>query len=114
MLSALTDDGPVAAVLNRLGVTTEQVRIETERILRPGASGAVSGRLPLTPRAESSLKLAAEEARMQGDSAIAPGQLLVGLALEGEGVAAHILSNLGVTVPAVRQALSAPGSDPSH
>jgi ATP-dependent Clp protease ATP-binding subunit ClpC len=60
-------------------------------------------RLSLTEGAQKALKLAADEARRDGHRQVGTGHLLLGLAREGEGLAASELLSLGVNVQRFRQ-----------
>ncbi len=62
----------------------------------------IPARAPYTPRAKRALRLAAEEAKAMQDSHGRPEPLFVGLLLEGEGVAALALKNLGVNSQTAR------------
>lgn len=53
-------------------------------------------KLNVTPRARDAIEFAKEAARNAGQEYIGGEDLLLGLAKEGEGVAAQILMNLGV------------------
>jgi len=124
-------EGIAAGVLESLGVNLEKVRAETVRVLaRLGPSagavedvtesaegtgngseqGAQPGRGPdrfdkFTDRARKVLTLAQEEATRFNHNYIGTEHLLLGLVREGEGVAAKILSNLGVELNRVRSAV---------
>jgi hypothetical protein len=94
LLALLRDRQATAArVLRDLGLAFQDVRNEVKRIIGLG-SEAPSGPIPLTPRAKKALELAR---RAAGDSPIWTEHLLLGLLDEGEGVAAHILKDRGVT-----------------
>jgi ATP-dependent Clp protease ATP-binding subunit ClpA len=62
-------------------------------------SGA--GRLAFTPRTKKVFELSRNEARSGHDS-VAPAHLLLGLLKEGEGVAAQVLSRLGIELQTAR------------
>jgi hypothetical protein len=53
-----------------------------------------------TDRARRVVALAQDEGRRLGHTTIRPGHLLLGLVIEGEGVAARALQSVGVTFPA--------------
>lgn len=66
-----------------------------------------------TDRARRTVVLAQEEARLANSGAIGPEHILAGLIHEGEGVAAKVLADLGVTLDGVRHfAASTPGPAP--
>lgn len=56
-----------------------------------------------TPRAESALAIAAEEASKCGQNQIGTLDLLLGLAQENEGLAVQALLLMGVTIEDVRK-----------
>jgi ATP-dependent Clp protease ATP-binding subunit ClpC len=58
-----------------------------------------------TERARTVLTLAQEEARRFNHNYIGTEHLLLGLVREGDGVAARVLSNMGVQLPKVRSAV---------
>ncbi|HWQ12971.1 MAG TPA: Clp protease N-terminal domain-containing protein [Roseiflexaceae bacterium] len=68
------------------------------------------GTPPLSARARRCLQMAADEARAGARSAVGTEHLLVGLLREGEGVAAQVLGEIGITLEAVRAAIAA-GTD---
>ena len=51
-----------------------------------------------TLRVKRVIELAFREARSRGDGAVGTEHLLVGLLIEGEGIAAHVLDKLGATL----------------
>ncbi|MCW2277854.1 ATP-dependent Clp protease ATP-binding subunit [Heliophilum fasciatum] len=56
-----------------------------------------------TPRAKRAVALANEESRQQGVNYVGTEHLLLGLIREGEGVAAQVLAETGVSIDAVRK-----------
>ena len=110
--------GPVAGVLESLGANLEKVRAETERVLSvSGGSGSTGGLIPtqwrrtgwkfdkFSERARMVLTLSQEEAQRLNHNYIEPEHLLLGLLLEGEGVAARVLSGLSIDLTEVRSAV---------
>lgn len=95
-------EGVAAAVLEKLGLSLETIRIEVEKLVQPGPSTQILGDIPFTPRAKKSLELAAEEARALGHNYIGTEHMLLGLIREGEGVASQVLINLGLDLNRVR------------
>jgi ATP-dependent Clp protease ATP-binding subunit ClpA len=103
-----------ADALATLGIDLDAVR---ERVERRFGAGALSGSRrcrrgrwlgaarPFTPRAKKALELSLREAVAMGDKAIGSEHVLLGLAREGDGVAARILRERGVDRAAVRDAL---------
>src|SRR5699024_6196783 len=56
-----------------------------------------------TPRAKKVVELSQDEARKLGHSYVGTEHILLGLIREGEGVAARVLNNLGVSLNKARQ-----------
>lgn len=118
LLGVLRADDPVAAnVLRGMGIDLTIVRKALERIVGRGPMPVV-GAVGLTPRASAVLALAASEAWRVGQQSVAtedaddnissrqhivgPEHMLLGLAREGEGLAAGILRTFGATLEKVR------------
>ncbi len=95
-------EGVAATVLQKLGVSLENIRLEIEKLVQPGPTTQIIGDIPFTPRAKKVLELAAEEARSLGHNYIGTEHLLLGLIREGEGVASQVLLNLGLDLNTVR------------
>jgi ATP-dependent Clp protease ATP-binding subunit ClpC len=95
-------EGVAANVLEKMGVSLENIRIEIEKLVQPGPATQIMGDLPFTPRAKKALELAAEEARSLGHNYIGTEHLLLGLIREEEGVASQVLLNLGLDLNTVR------------
>ncbi len=95
-------EGVAAAVLKKIGVSLENIRLEVEKLVQPGPATQIIGDIPFTPRAKKALELAAEEARSLGHNYIGTEHLLLGLIREGEGIASQVLLNLGMDLNSVR------------
>ncbi len=95
-------EGVAATVLQKMGVSLENIRLEIEKLVQPGPTTQIIGDIPFTPRAKKALELAAEEARSLGHNYIGTEHLLLGLIREGEGVASQVLLNLGLDLNTVR------------
>ena len=102
LLGIISEGESVAAkVLENLGVSLQKVRSEVEAIV--GKGGPTSQQeMVFTPRAKRVIELAFEEARALAHNYIGTEHLLLGLVREGEGVAARVLSNLGVDPAKIR------------
>ena len=96
-------EGVAAAVLQNLGLSSDQIRLEVEKLVQLGPSTIVSGDIPFTPKAKKVIELAMDEARNLGNNYIGTEHLLLGLIREGEGIAAQVLVNLGLDLGKVRQ-----------
>lgn len=95
-------EGVAAAVLQKLEVSLENIRLEIEKLVQPGPTTQIIGDIPFTPRAKKALELSAEEARSLGHNYIGTEHLLLGLIREGEGIASQVLLNLGMDLNSVR------------
>jgi ATP-dependent Clp protease ATP-binding subunit ClpC len=96
------NDGIAARALQGLGVDIQQILEEVEQIVGPAESG-IGEEIGLTPRAKRVLELAHEEGRKQGVGYVGTEHILLGLILEGEGIAARVLINQGVSLDKVRR-----------
>jgi FolB domain-containing protein len=95
------DEGVAARALGSLNVTLDEVREQVESIVGYGREITVS-RPPFTPRSKKVLDLALREAWQLGYSYIDTEHILLGFVMEPEGVAARVLSKLGVDPDKVR------------
>jgi len=95
--------GVAAAVLKSLGLSLNKIRLEIEKLVKPGPPTKIEGDVPFTPRAKKVMELAMEEARALGHNYIGTEHLLLGLIAEGEGVASQVLLNLGLDLDRVRK-----------
>src|SRR6201989_416463 len=95
------NDSVAARILDRLGISLGRIRSEIERQGARG-DGRLGQDMQLTPRAKRVIDLAYDEARQLNHNYIGTEHLLLGLIREGEGVAARVLTNLGVDPAKVR------------
>ena len=95
-------EGVAAAVLSSLGLDSETIREEVEKLVQPGPGTITSEDIPFTPRAKKVIELAMDEARNLGHNYIGTEHLLLGLIREGEGVASQVLLNMGLDLRSVR------------
>ncbi|MGE5280230.1 MAG: ATP-dependent Clp protease ATP-binding subunit [Deltaproteobacteria bacterium] len=95
-------EGVAAAVLQKMGLGLEAIRLEVEKLVQPGPATQIQGDVPFTPRSKKALELSAEEARALGHNYIGTEHLLLGLIREGEGIASQVLINLGLDLNRVR------------
>jgi ATP-dependent Clp protease ATP-binding subunit ClpC len=102
LLGIISEGESLAAkVLESLGVNLAKVRQEVEAIVGRGGQ-TVQQEMVFTPRAKRVIELAFEEARQLNHNYIGTEHLLLGLIREGEGVAARVLTNLGIDPAKVR------------
>jgi ATP-dependent Clp protease ATP-binding subunit ClpB len=108
LLQALLDqeDGIVAPILNKLGVTVSLIRERTRESL--GSRARVSGGSDpgLSRDLTRAMDVAEEEARSLGDEYVSTEHLLLGLS-EEKGDAGRILRDVGAERKALREAMEA-------
>ncbi len=97
------NEGIAALVLAARGVEVERVRAMVVHIIGRG-DRIVLGEIGLTPRAKKVVELAVDEARRMNHHYVGTEHLLLGLIREGEGIAAGVLTSLGLSLAAVRAA----------
>src|SRR4030065_1643671 len=97
------EDGLPIAILKRMGITPEEVRLEIERTLPQGTNLMTFGDIPFTPRAKKVLELAVEEASLLGHNYIGSENILLGLIREEEGIGGKILRSFGANLLGARQ-----------
>ncbi len=95
-------NGLAAKALESLGISLDTVRQQVEEIIGRGQQ-APSGHIPFTPRAKNVLNLALHESKTLGHHYIGTEHILLGLIVEGDGVAAQVLVHLGADLNRVRQ-----------
>jgi pyruvoyl-dependent arginine decarboxylase len=99
-------DGVGVRIVRKLGVDAEALPGWIEAEVKMGKSESTSGPdLPYTSRAKKVLELAMTEARQLHHSYVGTEHLLLGMIGEEKGIAAHILSECGVTIEAARREL---------
>jgi ATP-dependent Clp protease ATP-binding subunit ClpC len=98
------EEGIAARVLASFDVTLEEVRERVAQIVGRGSEIA-AGQIPFTPRAKRVLELSIREALSLGHGYVGTEHVLLGLLREGEGVANHILLDLGADGKTVRARL---------
>jgi ATP-dependent Clp protease ATP-binding subunit ClpC len=94
-------EGIAAKALVGLGLGPDQIQNEVETLIGKGQDGAKT--IHYTPRAKKVIELSMDEARKLGHSYVGTEHILLGLIREGEGVAARVLNNLGVSLNKARQ-----------
>ncbi|HEY8952775.1 MAG TPA: Clp protease N-terminal domain-containing protein, partial [Candidatus Dormibacteraeota bacterium] len=95
-------DGIAGKVLNNLGVEIEKVRLTVESLVGRDKGLTVLQQIIPTSRVKKVIELSFEEARRTGHNYVGSEHLLLGLLTEGEGIAAHVLQDLGATLDKVR------------
>jgi ATP-dependent Clp protease ATP-binding subunit ClpC len=94
-------EGIAAKGLTALGLSPEKIQKEVESLIGKGKENSQT--IHYTPRAKKVIELSMDEARKLGHSYVGTEHILLGLIREGEGVAARVLNNLGVSLNKARQ-----------
>lgn len=90
-------EGVAARALANLGIDVSKVRSQVEAMIGAGPF-PIQGPIGYTPRAKRVMELAMDESRKLGHNYVGTEHILLGLIREGEGVAAQVLNNLGVSL----------------
>jgi ATP-dependent Clp protease ATP-binding subunit ClpC len=94
--------GVAATVLHEAGVDLRLVRISVERLIESGPDMVTMGRLPQTPAAKRVIEYAIEEAGHLGHDYVGTEHLLLALLREQGGIAAGVLTDLGLRIDDIR------------
>jgi ATP-dependent Clp protease ATP-binding subunit ClpC len=94
-------EGIAAKALVALGLGLEKIQDEVESLIGRGQEQPTN--IAYTPRAKKVIELSMDEARKLGHTYVGTEHILLGLIREGEGVAARVLNNLGVSLNKARQ-----------
>ena len=97
------EDGVVPNVLKKMGVDREGVRRQIENWMSIFPPSKMPGRVPYTPRVKKSLYFAAREARVSQNAPVGAEHILLGLVLEGDGVAGRVLRDFGLSPETTRE-----------
>jgi ATP-dependent Clp protease ATP-binding subunit ClpC len=103
--------GTAYRVLTDLGVDIVTVREVIKSVIGRNERILVQSIIP-TSRVKKVIELSFEEARRMGDNEVDTAHMLLGLIIEGEGIAAHVLTDLGATLEKVRPAIERLRSTP--
>ncbi|MGI6605691.1 MAG: ATP-dependent Clp protease ATP-binding subunit [Peptococcia bacterium] len=95
------NEGIGAKALINCGLDLNTVRKKVTDLVSPGHDIPAEG--SVTPRVKRVIELANDEAFKWGVSYVGTEHLLLGIVREGEGVAAQVLLDLGVTADAIRK-----------
>jgi ATP-dependent Clp protease ATP-binding subunit ClpC len=95
------DDEIAAPLLSKHGIVAVEVRTQ---VARPGSGrdDASENAQPLTARAKQVLTLASREAEQLDDLEVGPEHLLLGIIRQASGVAALVLTDMGVDLVELR------------
>jgi ATP-dependent Clp protease ATP-binding subunit ClpC len=110
LIGLLQVDSEARRVLHRLGVDEEGTRATLRNVLGRGLRGI--RQIVPTSRVKKVIELSFAAAQREDASTVTPRHLLIALMEEGEGIAAHVLGDLGVTLEAVRDGGAEPPGEP--
>src|SRR6266852_4020087 len=85
-----------AKVLAALSVDEPAVRAALDKMIGPGTSPVPTRVIP-TSRVKVVIETAFKLCGAAGDFRVSTGHMLLALAIEGQGIAAHVLKDLGAT-----------------
>ncbi|NBI30318.1 ATP-dependent protease ATP-binding subunit ClpC [Chengkuizengella marina] len=94
-------EGIAAKAIVSLSLSLEKIQDEVESLI--GRGKEQPSNIAYTPRAKKVIELSMDEARKLGHTYVGTEHILLGLIREGEGVAARVLSNLGINLNKARQ-----------
>lgn len=107
-------EGVAARALDNLGIDVNKVRSQVESMIGVGPF-IIQGPIGYTPRAKRVMELAMDESRKLGHNYVGTEHILLGLIREGEGVAAQVLINLGISLDrAQKEVLNLLGDSKAH
>ena len=95
--------GVGANVLKNLDVDLQRIRREVEKLVLSGPDIPFNGQRLQTPRVKNVFEYAIEEARNLDHDYVGAEHILLGLLREQEGVAAQVLTKVGLTLKDVRE-----------
>lgn len=102
LLGLLRERDTVASVaLDHINVNIADVRRTIDAILGTPEGTAIQQIIP-TSRVKTIIEISFTEARRMGDDFVGTEHLLLGLLIEGEGIGAHVLIDLGANLEKVR------------
>jgi ATP-dependent Clp protease ATP-binding subunit ClpC len=105
------ETGTAYRVLTDFGIEIEPVRELIKSVIGRSERILIQSIIP-TSRVKQVIEISFGEARRMGHNYVDTGHLLMGLVIEGEGIAAHVLADLGATLekvaPAVERELGVP------
>jgi len=104
LLLALTESDVIRTILDQFKVSLDDLRNQiVQESPRGDAEPQEGGEIGVSPRVKDALSRAFRASAELGHSYVGPEHLLIGLAEEGEGLAADMLRRYGLTPQALRQ-----------
>lgn len=105
LLALVSLKGRPRRALESLGVRRRHVQSEVERVIGRGEP-VHRDELPFTPAAEGALRRSGQEVEAEGREQADSGHLLLGIAGQGDGLAARILDGLDISLEEMRSAIA--------
>jgi ATP-dependent Clp protease ATP-binding subunit ClpC len=102
LLGLLDDDGIPATIFERKGVAPDRIELLVKMTVKEGKAGDTRSDLPYTARAKRVLEFSMREARDLNHNYVGTEHLLLGLLREGNGIAAEVLTSVGITIEDAR------------
>ena len=107
LLALLKDPDSVAGkLLTRWRISYPRVRKLINRIIGKATEDKVPNTIIPTSRVRKVLRMAVRTANAPGTESVGTEHILLALMLEGDGIAAHILNDVGVTPDLIRTAIN--------
>jgi len=103
LLGVLRGDTAAARILVGLGVDATAARETIERVLGRNERIVIQQIVP-TSRVKKVIELSFDAAERESSELVTAEHLVVGLLEEGEGIAAHVLGDMGVTLERFQEA----------
>jgi len=105
LLLALIDSDVVKTILGQFKIKVDDLKRQIESEAKRGDK-PFEGEIGVSPRVKDALSRAFVASNELGHSYVGPEHFLIGLAEEGEGLAANLLRRYGLTPQALRQQVS--------
>jgi|GEM_PF-1749594 len=106
LLALLRDtEGVGGKLLSRWTISHRRVWTRIDRVIGKRNQDSVRSQVIPTTRVRKVLRIATQEANTAGADSVGTEHILLALTVEGEGIAAHILSDVGVTPALMRTAM---------
>ena len=105
LLAALGDgDSQATRILTNLGLTDDAVRTAVQKLLKEHKKTAAALVIP-TSRVKTVIEMAFKLCQSAGDARVTTGHVLLAMAVEGKGIGAHVMKDMGAGREAVEREL---------
>ena len=99
------EDGLAQKILTNLGIKLAELRAAMEKVLASSQPGVVESITP-TSRVKRIIELSFEIARRENSPVVDTSHMLLAIVEEGQGIAAHVLKDRGVTVDRLKKEIT--------